>query len=154
MKRKLCLLLLLLSILPALPARAYIGLNQGLVGSAVEVGYMTRSFEQNLSLSLPLVYGALSTPMTSGNLLWRIQRFNPVVIGVGIGGRVTWQGDDGYILAGGIVLSLSWETLKGGEVLFAEGSYFPFLSEEGAPLDAHAKRQVGQYLRIGWRHLF
>ena len=154
MKRKLCLLLLLsVSLLP-LSARAYVGLHQGPVASGLEIGYMTRSFEQNLSLSLPLCYGALTLPMASGNLLWRIQRFNPLVIGLGVGIRVGWGDGDGYLLALGGVCSLSWEVLGKGEVLFAEGAYMPFLTEEGAPLSSLAKRQAGQYLRIGWRHLF
>ena len=154
MKRKLFLLLLLLLILLPLSARAYLGFNQGLVGSAVEVGYMTRSFEQNLSLSLPLVYGDFTTPMASGNLIWRIQRFNPLVIGVGLGRRFAWQADDGYVLAGTVLLSVSWETLGKGEVLFAEGSYMPFSIEGGSAIDALARHQIAQYLRIGYRHLF
>lgn len=154
MKRKLSLLLLLLSTVLPLSARGYIGLNQGLVGSAVEVGYMTRSFEQNLSLSLPLVHGNFTTPMASGNLVWRIQRFNPLVIGVGVGGRFSWGADDGYILAGGLLLSVSWETFGRGEVLFVEGSYMPFSIEEGSAIDPLARHQTGQYLRIGHRHLF
>ena len=154
MKRKLPLLLLLLFTVLPLSARGYIGLNQGLVGSAVEVGYMTRSFEQNLSLSLPLVHGNFTTPMASGNLVWRIQRFNPLVIGVGVGGRFSWGADDGYILAGGLLLSVSWETFGRGEVLFVEGSYMPVSIEGGSAIDALARHQIAQYLRIGYRHLF
>ncbi|MCK9547261.1 MAG: hypothetical protein RBS49_05890 [Sphaerochaeta sp.] len=155
MKRRWWLLALLLSftLLP-LSARAYVGVNQGLVSSGVEVGYMTRLVEQNLSLSLPLLSGDLTTAMASVNVAWRIQRFNPLVIGLGLAGRVAWRGSEGYIPALGFLFSLSWETLGKGEVLFIEGSYMPFMTEEGSPLGGVATQQVGQWLRIGWRHLF
>ena len=51
-------------------------------------------------------------------------------------------------------LRQGWETLCKGEMLFAEGSYMPFSIEGGSTISALAGRQVGQYLRIGWRHLF
>jgi len=153
-KRRALFALILITVALPISARAYLGVSQGLVSTSVEAGYMTRSFEENLSLSLPLVYGNFSLPMGSANILYRIQRLNPLVLGVGPAARIAWHADGGYILAGGAALSLSWEALRGSEVLFAEFSYLPFSTEQGAALDPLAAREIGQWVRIGWRHLF
>lgn len=52
------LLFLLLLMLTSVGAKPYLGVSQNLAASSVEVGFLTKGFEQNLVLSLPTVQTA------------------------------------------------------------------------------------------------
>jgi hypothetical protein len=153
-KRKALLLVLLVTLTFSLHSRPYIGINQGLVGTGIEVGYLTRSFEQNLSIQFPFVQGATTPMAATVNVLYRTQRLNPVVIGLGPTARIAWQKEQGFTLGGGFMLSVGWEVLAKREILFVEGAYIPFKTSVWGPLDVPGERLVDQYIRIGWRHLF
>jgi len=153
-KRKAILLFILIAFTASLHSRSYVGVSQGLVGTGFEVGYLTRSFEQNLSIQFPFVQGS-ATPMAGMvNVLYRTQRFNPLIIGAGPTARIAWQKEQGFTIGGGVMLSIGWEVLGKREILFIEGAYIPFKTTVWGPLDAPAAKLVDQYIRIGWRHLF
>ncbi len=154
MKRSVPLIIALLAMALPLSARAYVGISQGMVSTSLEVGYLTRSFEQNLSISLPLVYGDVGLPMAQATLVFRTQRFNPLVAGAGVAARLGWQGDVGSIVSAGFVISVGWEAFNGSEIVFAELAYLPFSTSIGTPIALLGQRQVEQWVRIGWRHLF
>jgi hypothetical protein len=143
-------LVLVLCTLP-LSARAYLGLSQGLSSTSVEIGYMTRSFEQNLSIGLPVVEREFKTPVVQATVLYKVQHLSPLVISIGPLARLSW-GKDGSTIGGGGTLSLSWETVGKHGAPFIEGAYLPWVTNLGSPEAIH-QRQVEAYLRFGWRHL-
>jgi len=151
------LLFLLLLMLTSLGAKPYLGVSQNLAASSVEVGFLTKGFEQNLVLSLPTVQTAapawLQNSALSAHLLYRFHQLNPVVVGVGIKAQGGWQ-EDGYRALGlGGVLSLSYEFVGRHGILFAEASYLPWIYSDGSASDPFVDKMLAQYVRLGYRYV-
>lgn len=156
--RRICLLLVLLVLsLGSVSAKSYVGVSQSLAASSVEVGFLTRGFEQNLVYSLPTVQTDASSwidnSALSAHLLYRFHQFNPLVVGVGVKTQGGWQEDDYYAVGLGGVLSLSYEFLGRHGMFFAEASYLPWIYQDGSASTDYVDKMLAQYVRLGYRHV-
>jgi len=135
-------------------ARPYAGVSQSLMSTGVEVGMLSRTFEQNLALSLPTTQPSFKTPSVETTMLYRLAHLSPVMIGLGMKARIGWESDVGYELGLGFALSLSYEFLFSRGIVFVEGSYLPWITAQGTAVDPVVQDMVRQYVRFGYRHVF
>ena len=137
-----------------LAARPYAGLSQSLMSTGLEVGMLSRTFEQNLALSLPTVAPSLETLGIETTMLYRLPHLSPVMAGMGLKARLGWEQGEGYELGVGFALSLSYEFLFSRGIVFVEGSYLPWITAQGTAVDRVVQDMVRQYVRFGYRHVF
>lgn len=156
-RRSALMLLLLLLSLVSLGAKPYLGVSQNLAASSVEVGFLTKGFEQNLVLSLPTVQTEapawLENSALSAHLFYRFHQLNPVVLGVGIKTQGGWQKDGYRALGLGGAFSLSFEFLGRHGILFAELSYLPWIYTDGSASDPYVDKMLAEYVRLGYRYV-
>ncbi len=162
MKRVATLLFLGSALLALLPASPYLGVSQSLTTTAVEVGFITPSIEQNFGFALPLL-GALDdpdpwyqTPVASFNLLYK-RKIGPVLaIGVGPTLRMGWEYQKTICLQGGVLLQLSLEAPGQRNMLFFELGYLPkeLRVADSTLLSALLEESITEFIRFGYRHAF
>lgn len=162
MKQSIAVIFLFSLMLALLPAAPYLGVGQSFTSTSVEVGFLTKSIDQNLSVSLPLL-GALdsgeiwySTPVASMNLLYKKKLSTVVALGVGPTIRVGWEYEKALCLQPGITLQLSLEAPSVMDILFCELSYLPKQWKwlQGTASSDLLENSTAQFVRFGYRHAF
>jgi|GEM_PF-693865 len=162
MKKPVAFLVLFTLMLSILPASPYLGISQSPVSTSVEVGFLTRSIDQNLTLSLPLL-GALdsgdnplSYPVASMNLLYKKKVGSTLAIGVGPTLRMGWEYEKAICLQAGVLLQLSLEAVGVRDILFCELAYLPesWNWQDTPASSTLLEKGIGQYIRLGYRHAF
>ncbi len=162
MKKPIVFLVLFTLLLSLLSAAPYLGISQGPVSTSVEVGFLTRSIDQNIALSLPLL-GALDSgddwygyPVVSMNLLYKKKVGSTVAIGVGPTLRMGWEFEKTLCLQAGFLLQLSLEATGVRDILFCELAYLPnewkWLQEPAS--STLLEDGIEQFVRFGYRHAF
>ena len=150
---------LMLSFVSSAP---YLGMSQGPVSTSVEVGFLTRSIDQNITLSLPLL-GALDSgdtptlyPVASMNLLYKKKIGTTVAVGVGPTLRMGWEYEKALCLRAGLLLQLSLEAPGESDLLFCELGYLPpdWKWVQGSASSILLAEGIGQFVRFGYRHAF
>lgn len=154
-------LLLLAFFLFAAPLHAgtYLAGVQGTESSSMELGLLTRSFEQNLSSGFPTVQGNLDatlfdTPVVQANLLYRFNQVNPLVLGLGLSTRLSWQNTSTYALGLGLTAQASYEFVANHFIPFVQVTYMPWTITRGTSPSPLLKSQIDEYLRFGLRYVF
>jgi len=150
---KATLLILLLLASFTLEAGPYVGITQSTMSTGLEVGMLSRTFEQNLALSLPSASPSFETPSVQTTMLYRFGHFSPLMIGMGMKAQLGWEHAVGYELGLGFALSLSYEFLFSRGIVFVEGSYLPWITAQGSAIDASVRDMVRQYIRFGYRQV-
>lgn len=157
-KRVLSLIFLIIFIPSLLCAGVFLGVSQGLESTTLEVGILGRRAEQHLSFSLPTINAApedyLKAPVLGATVSVRTLRFKPLVLSAGIKSQISWESTDGYILGLGGVAALSYEFIRKGGVFFLEGSYLPWVTTQGTLSTNLGEKQLGQWIRLGYRQAF
>ena len=162
MKKIITGLFLFTTMICMLPASAYVGISQALVSTSVEVGYLTNSIDQNVTLSLPLL-GSLDTdgdwyryPVLGMNILYKKKIGSTVAIGGGTTLRMGWEYEKALYLQAGLLLQLSLEAVGVQDILFCELGYLPkeWKWLEGTASSALLEKGLGQFFRLGYRHAF
>ncbi len=162
MKKSLLVLGLLTLVLPLLSCAPYLGISQSSISTSVEVGFLTRSIDQNISLSLPLL-GSLDSgddwyryPVASMNFLFKKKVGTVVAIGLGPAFRMGWEYEKALCLQAGLVLQLSLEAPSVRDILFCELAYLPkdWQWSDGTASSALLEDGFGQFFRLGYRHAF
>ncbi|MDT4763118.1 hypothetical protein [Sphaerochaeta sp. PS] len=162
MKRAILSAILLSLLVFSLSAAPYLGISQGLGSTSVEVGYLTRSIDQNLSLSLPTL-DALDRgddfyryPVLSLNILYKLRLGSTIAFAVGPSLRMGWEYEKALILQGGFVAQISLEAPEVMDILFVEGGYLPKAWQwlGGTPSSGVLEKGISQFLRFGYRHAF
>ena len=153
------ILSLFLSLLSAAP---YMGISQAPISTSVEIGYLTKSIDQNIAVSLPTL-GALESdddwyryPVASLNLFFKKRVGTTLAVGVGSTMRMGWEYSEELSLQAGFALQLSLETPGVMDILFCELAYLPkwlkwSQGEDSAPL---LDKGIGQFVRFGYRRAF
>ncbi len=156
-KTKSLALLLLLCSSTLLFGGTYLGLSQGNVSSSLEVGMITRRFEQQLTFSLPTLVTTpdnyWEAPAVSTSVLFRTTSTRPVVLGIGGKALLSWETTNGMILGLGLGISVSYEFIGKRGILFVEGSYLPYSVELGTLSTTLGEQQIEQYVRFGYRYV-
>lgn len=162
MKRSIAILFLFLILLAILPASPYLGVSQGLKSTALEVGFITNSIDQNLGISLPLLE-ALDAgepwyryPVASMNILYKKRIGRVFALGFGPTLRMGWEYEKAICLQAGLLLQLSLEAPGARDILFCELGYLPEVWRllQGVPSSDLLKESIGQFVRFGYRHAF
>ncbi|MGH0054482.1 MAG: hypothetical protein ACQ5SW_13930 [Sphaerochaetaceae bacterium] len=157
-KRILFLILLGFCLPSFLFAGTFLGVSQGQQSTTLEVGILNRRAEQHLSFSLPTVCtnpkDYYKAPSVAATISVRTLRFRPVVIAGGIKSQISWECTNGYILGLGGSVTLSYEFIGKGGVLFLEGSYLPWVTTQGSLSTDLGEKQLQQWIYIGYRHVF
>lgn len=162
MKKPIAIGILLSLILSFVTASPYLGVSQGPVSTSMEVGYLTRSIDQNFTLSLPLL-GALdsgddpfSYPVASMNLLLKKKVGSTVAIGVGPTFRMGWEYEKAIYLQAGLLLQLSLEAVGVRDILFCELGYLPnaWKWQDRPASSTMLEKGIEQFIRFGYRHAF
>lgn len=163
MKKRVLLIFLLSFFMMGLGAAPYVGISQGLVSTTVELGYLTRSVDQNLALSFPTI-PALETsdgdfyqyPTLSLNVNFKHMFFEQVSLAAGPTLRMGWEYKEALLLKMGLSVQLSLEAPGVMDILFVEYSYLPsgLTLMEGSPTSSMLEEGAEQFLRFGWRHAF
>ena len=161
-KKPITVVVLFTLMLFVVSASPYLGVSQGPVSTSVEVGFLTRSIDQNFTVSLPLL-GALDSgdnpllyPVASLNLLYKKIVGGTLAIGVGPTLRMGWEYEKTICLQTGLLLQFSLEAVGVRDILFCELAYLPegwqwLHSPASSILLADG---IGQYVRFGYRHAF
>ncbi len=137
----------------SLSAKPYVGVTQSLMSTGLEVGLLSRTFEQNLAFSVPTSNPSLQTPNIQTTLVYRFSQLSPLVLGLGLKARAGWETTVGYEIGVGVALSLSYEFLFSRGILFIEGSYLPWITKQGSAVDASIADMMSQQLRFGYRQV-
>lgn len=162
MKQSIAVGLLVSLVLATLPAAPYLGVAQSITSTSVEVGFLTKSVDQNLSLSLPLL-GALDSgdawygsPVASMNLLYKKRLGTVVAVGAGPTLRIGWEYEKALCLQAGIALQLSLEAPGVMDILFCELSYLPrqWMWLQGTASSGLLEKSATQCVRFGYRRAF
>ncbi len=162
MKKSLLFFGLLTLALPLLSCAPYLGISQSSVSTSVEIGFITPSIEQNLTLSLPLL-GSLERgddwyryPVASMNLLLKKRIGSTVAVGIGSTFRMGWEYEKARALQAGLLLQLSLEAPSVRDILFCELAYLPkdWQWSEGPASSSLLEDGIGQFVRLGYRHAF
>lgn len=162
MKKSLLALALLTLTLSLVSAASYLGISQSPVSTSLDVGFLTRSIDQNITFSLPLL-GALDSgdnpfqyPVASLNLLYKKKIGTTVAIGFGPTLRVGWEYKKAIGLQAGLLLQLSLEAPKVMDSLFCELGYLPdeWKLLKGSDFSTLLEDSIGQFVRFGYRHAF
>ena len=162
MKKIITGLVLITAMLSLLPAAPYLGISQGPVSTSAEVGYLTNSIDQNMTLSLPLL-GSLDTggdwyryPVLSMNLLYKKKIGTTVAIGAGTTLRMGWEYEKALYLQAGMLLQLSLEAVGVQDILFCELGYLPkeWKWQEGLASSELLEKGIGEFVRLGYRRAF
>jgi len=162
MKKPISVVVLFTLMLFVVSASPYLGISQGPVSTSVEVGFLTRSIDQNFTVSLPLL-GALDSgddpfryPVASLNLLYKKKVGGTVALGVGPTLRMGWEYETTICLQAGLLLQLSLEAVGVRDILFWELAYLPaewrWLQSQAS--SALLTDGIGQFIRFGYRHAF
>ncbi len=162
MKRSVAAVLLAAVLLAFLPAAPYLGLSQSITSTSVEVGYLTNSIDQNISISLPLLgsldssQGWYSTPVASMNILYKGKVGSILAIGVGPTLRMGWEFEKALSLQAGLLLQLSLEAPGVMDILFCELAYLPkgLGWVGGTPSSGLLEKSIREFVRFGYRHAF
>ncbi len=154
-------LLFLAFFLAAIPVHAgtYLGAVHGTQASAVELGVLTRSFEQNLSFGVPTMSNSFDAtlfdkPVAQANLLYRFNQAKPFVLGLGLSTRLGWESSSTFVMGLGLTAQLSYEFLANHLVPFVQATYMPWTTTMGSPSSDTLKNEVEEYLRFGLRYIF
>ena len=123
------------------------------MSTGLEVGFLSRTFEQNLALSLPMLAPSFETPSLQTTMLYRFGRFSPLMVGVGMKAQMGWEHTIGYELGLGFALSLSYEFIASRGIVFVEGSYLPWITTQGSTVDSSVQDMVRQHVRFGYRQV-
>jgi len=162
MKKPITVVVLLTLMLSLVSGAPYLGISQSPVSTSVELGFLTRSIDQNFTVSLPLL-GALDSgddwyryPVASLNILYKKKVGSIVAVGVGSTLRMGWEYEKTICLQAGLLLQLSLEAPGVMDILFCELAYLP---ENWKWLQSPASSTlltdgIGQYIRFGYRHAF
>lgn len=162
MKKPIAVVFLFTLMLCQLSAAPYLGISQSNLSTSVEVGFLTRSIEQNFTISLPLL-GALDRgddwyryPVASMNVLYKTKVGSTVAVGVGPTLRMGWEYEKALCLQAGLLLQLSLEAVGVQDILFCELGYLPkgWQWLEGPASSALLEDGIGQFVRFGYRHAF
>jgi hypothetical protein len=145
-------------------AAPYVGISQGSGATSVELGFLTKSFEENVFVGVPSIVAMDSfepefykTIVVGTDLVYRFPPIGErVVIGFGPTFRFGFEAETALALMAGVVFQISLERPSVMDILYLEGAYVPdFLVYENGTASGdlleHASRQ---WLRIGWRHAF
>lgn len=162
MKRVSLVVALVLLLPMLLCASPYIGLSQGLTSTSVELGYLTRSFEQNVTVSLPLLSAlegekeVYSYPVVGMNLLYKDMIGTAIALAGGVSLRAGWEYEKSLVLQAGLLVQLSLEAPSVRDILFFEFAYMPASLSwtEGTPSSDRLTQGVREYMRFGYRHAF
>ncbi|MDY0289809.1 MAG: hypothetical protein RBR15_13370 [Sphaerochaeta sp.] len=162
MKRLVAVVLLASALLSILGAAPYLGVAQSVTSTSVEVGYLTNSIDQNLSLSMPLLgslessQGWYATPVASMNILYKGKVGPTFAIGVGPTLRMGWEFEKALGLQAGLLVQLSLEAPAVMDILFLELAYLPqwFAWMGGTPSSGLLKKSITDFVRFGYRHAF
>ncbi len=162
MRKPLVIIALLSVMLPLLSAAPYLGVSQSPVSTSVELGYLTKSIDQNFTLSLPLL-GSLDSgddwyryPVTSMNILYKKKIGSTVALGLGPTLRMGWEYEQALSLQAGFALQLSLEAVGVMDILFLELSYLPkgWNWLQGEPSSTLLEDGIRQVFRFGYRRAF
>ena len=162
MKKPVAVVLVSVFLLFCLPAAPYVGISQGPLSTSVEVGFLTRSIDQNLVVSLPLL-GALDSgddwyryPGLSMNILYKGRLGSVVAVGVGPTLRMGWEYGEAISFQPGFALQLSLEAAGMVDIQFYDLAYIPkgWKVFEGTLSSAFMEKSTVQFIRFGYRHAF
>ena len=163
MKKLVLLTVFLLLGMMALGAAPYVGISQGLVSTSVELGYLTRSVDQNLALSFPTIPALeqgigdfYQYPTLSLNINFKHMLLEQLALGIGPTLRMGWEYEAALLLKIGFSVQLSLEAPGIMDLLFVEYSYLPpaLTWMGGTPNSDLLEEGAEQFLRFGWRHAF
>ena len=162
MKKSVAVVLFFTLMLSLLSSAPYVGISQSPLSTSVEVGFLTNSVDQNLSLSLPLL-GALESgdnpflyPVASMNLLLKKKIGTTLALGFGPTLRMGWEYEKALCLQAGLLVQLSLEAVGVQDILFCELGYLPEAWKwlQGPASSSLLEDGIGQFVRFGYRRSF
>ncbi|WP_320130547.1 hypothetical protein [uncultured Sphaerochaeta sp.] len=144
-------------------ASPYVGVNQGLGAASLELGYLTSSFEENISVGVPSLmamdtYDAnfYKTIVVGADIFFRFRPLGFLVLGIGPTFRAGFEIKGASTIMVGPAVQLSLELPNQMNILYLEVSYIPdaMKLDFGTPSNDLLGKATDQILRFGWRHAF